>query len=320
MNWPLGSQPEHRIEQVLAYSFGLTEKLAGSANWRTLVRTRRYHGSMQVAVQTSLAWDEPIQERQDRSVSMAKSPDRDASDSKVGKHDTLGKPGNAEKIGNVDNANDTNDATDANDANDAGSGNLGATRFASLDNLERIHLLNGAWVELRRGWLRGGFELLDGLVASSEWVNERRRMYDREVDTPRLLRFYRTGELVPWEQLVEAREILSAQYRSEFGEDFTSTGMCLYRDGRDSVAWHGDTIGRGATEDTIVAIVSLGASRTFALRPRGGGSPSMRFTLNHGDLIVMGGSCQRTWEHALPKTAKTVGARISVQFRPTGVS
>jgi alkylated DNA repair dioxygenase AlkB len=84
------------------------------------------------------------------------------------------------------------------------------------------------------------------------------------------------------------------------------------------VAWHGDTIGRGATEDTMVAIVSVGAPRALLLRPRGGGA-TVRHALGHGDLIVMGGSCQRTWEHAIPKTAKAVGPRVSIQFRPRGV-
>jgi alkylated DNA repair dioxygenase AlkB len=97
-----------------------------------------------------------------------------------------------------------------------------------------------------------------------------------------------------------------------------TAGLCLYRDGRDSVAWHGDTIGRGRREDTMVAIVSLGAPRALLLRPLGGG-PAQRYELGHGDLIVMGGSCQRTWEHAVPKTARPVGPRISVQFRPQGV-
>jgi len=92
----------------------------------------------------------------------------------------------------------------------------------------------------------------------------------------------------------------------------------MYLDGRDSVAWHGDTIGRGATQDTVVAIVSLGAPRALALRPRRGG-PAIRYDLGHGDLLVMGGSCQRTWEHAVPKTTRATGPRISVQFRPRGV-
>ena len=71
----------------------------------------------------------------------------------------------------------------------------------------------------------------------------------------------------------------------------------------------------------MVAILSLGAPRAFLLRPRGGGrvGPSLRFEVGHGDLLVMGGSCQRTWEHAVPKTAQAVGPRISVQFRPRGV-
>jgi alkylated DNA repair dioxygenase AlkB len=96
-----------------------------------------------------------------------------------------------------------------------------------------------------------------------------------------------------------------------------TAGCCFYRDGRDSVAWHGDTIGRGRVEDTMVAIVSFGDPRRLALRPRGGG-PSTGFTMGHGDLLVMGGSCQRTWEHAVPKVARS-GPRISVQFRPLNV-
>ncbi len=82
-----------------------------------------------------------------------------------------------------------------------------------------------------------------------------------------------------------------------------TVGICLYRDGRDSVAWHGDRIGRRRDGDTLVAIVSLGSRRRFLLRPRGGG-PSRRFELGGGDLLVMGGSCQRTWEHSVPKTSR----------------
>ena len=70
--------------------------------------------------------------------------------------------------------------------------------------------------------------------------------------------------------------------------------------------------------DTMVAIVSVGSPRALLLRPRLGG-PTRRFDLGHGDLIVMGGSCQRTWEHAIPKTARPTGPRISIQFRPRDV-
>jgi alkylated DNA repair dioxygenase AlkB len=133
-----------------------------------------------------------------------------------------------------------------------------------------------------------------------------------------LLCFYAEGEQLPDPALDTARRALDAHYAVELGEPFATAGLCLYRDGRDSVAWHGDTIGRGSTEDTMVAIVSLGAPRALTLRPRGGG-PTLRHELGHGDLVVMGGSCQRTWEHAVPKTAQPVGPRISVQFRPRGV-
>jgi alkylated DNA repair dioxygenase AlkB len=190
--------------------------------------------------------------------------------------------------------------------------------FGSLTHSARSSLGAGAWVDVQRGWMPNGFGLLDSLLSMADWQAERRPMYDRIVDVPRLLRVYPSAETVPFPALVEARTLLSAHYRRELGEDFASTSMCLYRDGQDSVAWHGDTIGRGATHDTIVAILSLGASRTLALRPRGGGT-SRRFVLDHGDLIVMGGSCQRTWEHAIPKTARRVGPRVSIQFRAAGV-
>ena len=118
--------------------------------------------------------------------------------------------------------------------------------------------------------------------------------------------------------LVAIRDALNDRYAKELGEPFVTAGLCYYRDGRDSVAWHGDRIGRGRSEDTMVAIVSLGAERRLSLRPRGGGE-SIGFPIGHGDLLVMGGTCQRTWDHAVLKTAKPVGPRISVQFRPLNV-
>ena len=139
------------------------------------------------------------------------------------------------------------------------------------------------------------------------------------VDVPRLLRWYGKGEALPHPALTEAREALSAHYAEELGEPFVTAGMCLYRDGRDSVAWHGDRLGKGRSSNTMVAIVSFGSPRPLMLRPVAGGE-SLRFPLGHGDLVVMGGSCQRTWEHCIPKTTKPVGPRVSVQFRPSGVA
>jgi len=176
----------------------------------------------------------------------------------------------------------------------------------------------GAWVDVLPGWLSGADALFDDLLAHVPWQAERRQMYERVVDVPRLLCFYGEHDPLPHPDLVTAREALNAHYVPELGERFTTAGLCLYRDGRDSVAWHGDTIGRGRMEDTMVAIVSLGSPRHLMLRPRGGGA-TIKQQLGHGDLVVMGGSCQRTWEHAIPKTSRPVGPRISVQFRPRGV-
>ncbi|HUZ20010.1 MAG TPA: alpha-ketoglutarate-dependent dioxygenase AlkB [Acidimicrobiales bacterium] len=185
-------------------------------------------------------------------------------------------------------------------------------------SLERTVLARGAWIDVRQGWIAGADGLFDRLFEHVAWRAERRPMYDRVVEVPRLLSFYGEDEPLPDAELERARHDLTEHYGEELGEPFTTAGLCLYRDGRDSVAWHGDTIGRGSTEDVVVAIVSLGAPRRLLLRPRGGGR-ALRHELGGGDLLVMGGSCQRTWEHAVPKTARAVGPRISVQFRPRGV-
>ncbi|WP_405426905.1 alpha-ketoglutarate-dependent dioxygenase AlkB [Streptomyces erythrochromogenes] len=188
-----------------------------------------------------------------------------------------------------------------------------------LDGLRRTVLGAGAWVDHLPGWLRGADALFERLAADVPWRAERRQMYEREVEVPRLLAFYGEDEALPHSSLVEARDALSAHYAGELGEPFTTAGLCLYRDGRDSVAWHGDRTGRSSTEDTMVAIVSVGDPRDLVLRPRDGGATLLRLPLGHGDLVVMGGSCQRTMEHAVPKSARAVGPRISVQFRTRGV-
>ncbi|MBB5112861.1 alpha-ketoglutarate-dependent dioxygenase AlkB [Micromonospora echinospora] len=186
--------------------------------------------------------------------------------------------------------------------------------------LRRHELSRGAWVDHLPGWVRGSDAVLDTLRHDVPWRAERRTMYDTEVDVPRLLCWYAAGRPLPHPVLTTARDALTRHYAPELGEPFVTAGMCLYRDGRDSVAWHGDTLGRSAHTDTMVAIVSFGSPRALLLRPRGGGGGSLRFPLGHGDLVVMGGSCQRTWEHAVPKTTRPVGPRVSVQFRPTGVA
>jgi alkylated DNA repair dioxygenase AlkB len=200
---------------------------------------------------------------------------------------------------------------------EVGLGELGAA-------VERGALTHGAWVDVRPGWVQAADTLFARLQDDVPWQAERRPMYDRVVDVPRLLAFFdATDEATPLPDpaLVEAKRALDTHYAAELGEPFATAGLCLYRDGRDSVAWHGDRIGRGNTHDTMVAIVVLGSARPLMLRPRdhAGGGATISLDLGHGDLVVMGGSCQRTWEHAVPKTTRAIGPRISVQFRPHGV-
>jgi alkylated DNA repair dioxygenase AlkB len=193
------------------------------------------------------------------------------------------------------------------------SGELGLAELGAA--VERRPLSDGAWVDVRPGFVTAADQLFDALAGTVPWHEERMRMYDSSVRVPRLLARYAQGEPLPHPVLDDARSALNAHYGEELGGPFVSAGLCLYRDGNDSVAWHGDRIARESPQDTMVAILSLGAVRPFALRPKSGG-PGLRLQIGHGDLLVMGGSCQRTWLHSIPKTARCLGARISVQFRP----
>ena len=198
-----------------------------------------------------------------------------------------------------------------------------ALQSSLFEQSDRRDLGNGAWLEVRSGWLSQDDSNDDTLLAELRdqipWRAERRQMYDRVLDVPRLVSFHHLVEgPAPHPRLKQLRRRLNDAYAGELGEPFVTAGLCLYRSGDDSVAWHGDNIGRSSTEDTMVAIVGVGATRVFALRPRGGG-PSLRLRHCHGDLLVMGGSCQRTWEHSIPKTSRPTGPRISIQFRPHDV-
>ncbi|WP_394771295.1 alpha-ketoglutarate-dependent dioxygenase AlkB [Lacisediminihabitans sp.] len=181
--------------------------------------------------------------------------------------------------------------------------------------VRRITLEHGAWIDLRPGWVANSDELFERLVDRVTWKADSRQMYDRVVAVPRLVSWFGSSASFPDPLLGEALIALNDHYDAPEEQVFETAGLCFYRTGDDSVAWHGDRVGRAIDRDTMVAIVSVGAERTLSVRPRGGGE-TQRFPLGHGDLIVMGGSCQRTHEHAILKTKRAVGPRISVQFRP----
>ena len=180
---------------------------------------------------------------------------------------------------------------------------------AALTRAHRVWLDERAWVEHLPEWITGAQRLMDELVSGTAWRSERRHMYDRTVDVPRLVASL--PEDGPGHPLLERiRALLSAHYATAFAR----VSMGYYRDGADSVAWHGDYVAREMDEPTLVATVSLGAARRFLMRPRGGGR-SVPFSLGRGDLFVMGGMCQRTWQHAIPKVAHAL-PRVAIMFRP----
>ncbi len=175
--------------------------------------------------------------------------------------------------------------------------------------LPRRDLGSGAWLDVVPRRVTGADTLYLDVLERAPWQAHRRMMWERVVDEPRLSTGGWTDPPAP---LTDLADQLSDLYRL----DLRAVSANWYRDGRDSVAWHGDTAGR-RRDTAVVAILSLGSPRRFLLRPKGGGR-SLSFTPAHGDLLVLGGTCQRTWDHAVPKMAGA-GSRISVMFREPGV-
>jgi alkylated DNA repair dioxygenase AlkB len=180
----------------------------------------------------------------------------------------------------------------------------------TFDRLVRHQLDGSAWVDHVPSWLIGADELFDWLVGSASWRTEEIVIHAKRLVQPRLLARWSCGDSdAPLPARLESmRAALSLRY----GRRFDSVGANLYRNGRDSVAWHGDRIAR-TVRDPMVAIVSLGQARRLLLRPMGGRT-ALTLTPASGDLVVMGGTSQRTWQHSIPKVA-AAGPRISVTFR-----
>ena len=179
--------------------------------------------------------------------------------------------------------------------------------------LRRIALDDRSWVEHAPGWLAGSDELFEEMVATGRFTQRTVEMYDRKVPEPRLTAGWTTdatSDALP-RPLRDIAESLSERY----GVAFDRIWVNLYRDGRDSVAWHGDR-NRHSHRNPLVATVSLGARRRFLLRPVGGRT-RLELHPGHGDLVVMGGACQHEWEHTVPKDSRTVGPRMSITLRHT---
>ncbi len=179
---------------------------------------------------------------------------------------------------------------------------------AQLAQLTRTNLDATAWVEHLPAWVTGEDALMEELVRTTGWREESQEIYGRQVAVPRLVASLPDDGPMP-AVIERMREVLSERYETAF----TRVSVAYYRNGDDSVAWHGDRVARRLPR-AVVATVSLGAPRRFLLRPKAGGA-SIAFALGRGDLFVMGGACQRTWQHSIPKVASAL-PRLAIMFRP----
>jgi alkylated DNA repair dioxygenase AlkB len=176
-------------------------------------------------------------------------------------------------------------------------------------DVRRIDVANGAWVDYASSFVHGHAILFERLLADVEWQETTQRLYDREVVTPRLV--------ASIEDLKSPEPVLhdvAAALSTRYDVVFDRITFALYRDGRDSVAWHRDRVLRRQKRG-IVATVSIGEPRPFLIRPRIPGARALRYQLGWGDLVVMGGTAQVTCEHAVPKVRHVKGPRIAIMFR-----
>ena len=184
----------------------------------------------------------------------------------------------------------------------------------SFSGLRHIELDERSWVDSAPGWLRGSDELFTELVETGRFSQRTVTMWERKVPEPRLTAGWSTD--VDAQDMPDHLRAIAAALSERYAVTFDLIWVNLYRDGRDSVAWHGDR-NRHTHRNPLVATVSLGARRRFRLRPVGG-RPALELRPGHGDLVVMGGACQHAWEHTVPKEAAVAGPRMSITLRHSG--
>jgi 2OG-Fe(II) oxygenase superfamily len=178
---------------------------------------------------------------------------------------------------------------------------------------ERLTLDDTSWIDIARGWLRGADAVYEHLVSAIAWQQGRVWRYERWIDEPRLGAggsISNPGHPV----LADAQRAITAKYAARFD----GFGFAYYRNPSDSVAMHRDREMRWL-DDTIVAILTLGATRPFLVQRRNTRDRSTARDLSPaaGDLMVFGGRFQSDWLHGVPKTRHAVRGRISAQWRYT---
>jgi len=172
----------------------------------------------------------------------------------------------------------------------------------------RVALDATSWIELVPGWLPDPEALFAELRDGARWEQRDRRMYEKTVTEPRL-----TAEIGDVATAPSALREAVARLATQYGVSYDSLWLNFYRDGQDSTAWHGDRISC-RRDDCVVPVLTLGATRRFLIKPRTGGS-SLALWPAAGDLVVMGGRCQRDFVHSVPKAPELREPRVSVNFQ-----
>jgi 2OG-Fe(II) oxygenase superfamily len=183
--------------------------------------------------------------------------------------------------------------------------------------VERLALDDASWVDVVRGLVPRGDEVHDGLLSSAEWQQGQVFRYERWIDSPRQMAGYPAGTQ-------PAIDEVDAWLRQRYGVRFGAPALALYRDERDSVAFHRDRELHWL-DDTVIAVLTFGARRSWLMKPLSSrrydldddNAGALDFSPASGDLLVMGGATQARWLHAVPKVRGRCRTRISVQWRYT---
>jgi len=188
------------------------------------------------------------------------------------------------------------------------TGGLHVAADETFSTATRIQLDETSWVDHVHGWLAGAGELMTTLMEQAAWEQRSRWMYTRMVAEPRLTAEYPVIADAPQPVLRYLAGVLSAHY----GRPYTRLWMNWYRDNSDGTGWHADRPAN-RLDEAVIPVLSLGATRRFLIRPDGGG-PSKAIVTHGGDLVVMGGRCQKDYQHSVPKQKQPAGARLSLNF------
>jgi len=200
---------------------------------------------------------------------------------------------------------------DTPDADLERTGGLGVAVDETFGTTKRVQLDATSWVDHVQGWLAGDSELMEALMQQASWEQRSRWMYTQMVTEPRLTAEYPVIADAPQPVLHYLTEVLSAHYRRRYARLW----MNWYRDNHDGTGWHADRPA-DKQDEAIIPVLSLGATRRFLIRPNGGGR-STAISTHGGDLVVMGGRCQKDYQHSVPKQKQAAGARLSLNFSIT---